>query len=132
MIINFNLIVIVKQYLWNKVTLTGKLKEVVYLDRQDNKIPVFSESQTDDVGAIWLNSNAGAGHNDKFSILLIDDAIKCFIKRYGVMTSQLIKKYTATCNNVLLESMQGTEKPFVRISTENELEDLFLFEMDAD
>ncbi len=132
MIINFHLISIIKQYLWKNVTLTGNFKEIVYLDHYDNIIPVFSESQLEDVGAVWLNSHAGAGHNDEFSILLVGDAIKCFIKRYGVMTSQLIKKYTATCNNVLLESMQGTEKPFVRISSEDELNDLFLLDVSMD
>jgi len=132
MIINFNILDIVKQYLWRNITLTGNFKEIVYLDHQDNIIPFFSESQVDDVGAVWLNSYAGATHNNKFSILLVGDAIKCFIEQYGVMTNNLIRECTAACNNVLLKSMQGTEKPFVRITSGDELDDLFLFKVNTD
>ncbi len=35
----------------------------------------------------------------------------------------------ATCNNVLLKSMQGTEKPFVQIPNEDELENIVFIEI---
>lgn len=132
MIINFNLLLIVKQHLGESVTMTGNFKEIVYLDHHDNIIHIFKPEDAEDASAIWLNSNPGAAHNDKFSILIVGAAIKSFIDKYGVLTSQMISKYIATCNNVLLESMQGTDKPFVRIETVSELDDLLFFKISTD
>jgi hypothetical protein len=129
MIIHFNNLVIVKQNLWNNVTLGGIFQEIVYLDHHKKPIPVFDHSQVNDIGTVWLNSKEGAHFNHEFGIMIKDEAIRGFMEANGILNSALIKGYSVTCNNFLLESMQETEKPYVRISTLDRLDDLFLLKM---
>lgn len=119
----------IKKYTDNYVTLSGAFREIVYLDRNEKVIHSLDEINIDDIGTIWLNSHPGRQNNDKFSILLIGDAIKKHINKNGLLTHSTIGNYMVTCNEVLLESMQGTEKPYVRISSEDEFENLIFIEI---
>ncbi len=83
-ILNFSDTDTMKIYLWNELTLTGMFQEIVYLDHNDNIIYFPHESNINDIGAIWFNSHPGPQNNNKFSILLIGDAIKGHIKKHGI------------------------------------------------
>lgn len=123
MIINFNDGDAVRRNLGKSLTLTGTFIEIVYKDHNGNVIPFSDPAQivglTKYIEAIFLNT----GTNVEYSILIEGDAVVPFINQHGAMLNDDIKKYVFTCNNVLLESSQGTDKLFSRIQSEEQLED---------
>lgn len=119
----------IRRNLGKNVTLTGTFKEIVYKDHNNKVIQFFDltqmAKQVSHIEAIFLN----IGRNNEYSILIEGDAVKGFFAQFGLMKSEDLKKYMFTCNNFLLESSQGTEKPFSRIQSDEELQDFLGIEL---
>lgn len=125
-IVNFNDLALTKHHVGKYVTLIGHCEEIVYLDHDERVIHLASNDDISNVSAIWLNSGYGAHHNHEFGFLLKDEAISTFIGQYGILSNDLIRNFNVVCNNGLLESMQGTDKPYVLL---NNIEEFNEFSM---
>lgn len=128
-IIHFTATNMLKEHIGEEVTTYGSFQERVYKDFDRNILHSPSSSDVPIIQAIWLNSQYGHMHNDKFGGLIIGEAIPAFFKKFGFLSNAELRKKMAVCHNFLLKSESGTEKPYVVISEEAELNNLVLEEM---
>jgi len=112
----------IREHGTTEVTVYGVCTQVIPTDTQNNPI------SSDNCETIWLNSSRD---NNDFSIRLTNSAVTKF-KEHPEFQSihKTPSKFIIICNNKLLQSVQGTDKPYIGLSSEEDFKDLVIIGID--